>query len=108
LNLKISESLLIYILYSFGYESTLLFYLCVMSEKMKPVLDKRISRDDNIDQIDYDAKACIVIERVFEGGDVEDICQYNKYYGDKKGIICQYSIIILIFNALNVIRIDAQ
>jgi hypothetical protein len=38
----------------------------------------------NFEQIDYDAKANFVIERVFERGDVEDIRQCRRYYGDKK------------------------
>ena len=46
-----------------------------MNEKQKPVFNKRIFWDVNFEQIDYDAKANFVIERVFERGDVEDIRQ---------------------------------
>jgi hypothetical protein len=55
-----------------------------MNEKQKPVFNKRIFWDVNFDQIDYDAKANFVIERVFERGDVEDIRQCRWYYGDEK------------------------
>lgn len=55
-----------------------------MNEKPKPILAKRIFWDVNFEQIDYDAKANFVIERVFERGDVEDIRQCRRYYGDEK------------------------
>ena len=45
-------------------------YLRVMSEKMKPVFDKRIFWDVNFENLDYDLRANFVIERVFERGDV--------------------------------------
>jgi nicotinamide mononucleotide adenylyltransferase len=53
-------------------------------DKPKPVFDKRIFWDVNFEQLDYDAKASFVIERVFERGDVEDIRQCRRYYGDEK------------------------
>jgi hypothetical protein len=53
-------------------------------EKKKPVFDKRIFWDVVFEKIDYDAKAAFVIERVFERGDVEDIRQCRRFYGDKK------------------------
>ena len=34
--------------------------------------------------MDYDKKANFIIERVFERGDVEDIRQCRRYYGDEK------------------------
>jgi hypothetical protein len=40
----------------------------------------------NFEQIDYDAKANFVIERVFKHGDVEDIRNCRRYYGDEKVI----------------------
>ena len=52
--------------------------------KPKPILEKRIFWDVNFEQIDYDAKANFVIERVFECGDVEDIRQCRRYNGDEK------------------------
>ncbi len=55
-----------------------------MEEKKKPVFQKRIFWDVDFEKIDYDAKASFVIERVFERGDVEDIRQCRRYYGDKK------------------------
>ncbi len=53
-------------------------------DKPKPVFDKRIFWDVNFEQLDYDAKANFVIERVFERGDVEDIRKCRRYYGDEK------------------------
>lgn len=51
---------------------------------IKPVFNKRIFWDVNFDALDYDAKANFVIERVFERGDVDDIRQCRRYYGDEK------------------------
>jgi len=50
----------------------------------KPVFNKRIFWDVNFEILDYDKKAVFVIERVFERGDVEDIRQCRRYYGDEK------------------------
>ncbi len=55
-----------------------------MAAKEKPVLDKRIFWDVNFDNIDYDAKANWVIVRVFERGDVPDIRNCRRFYGDEK------------------------
>ena len=48
----------------------------------KPIFNKRIFWDVNFDTLDYDAKASFVIERVFERGDVDDIRQCRRYYGN--------------------------
>ena len=40
--------------------------------------------DVDFEKIDYDAKAAFVIERVFERGDVQDIRNCRRYYGDEK------------------------
>lgn len=55
-----------------------------MSSVKKPVFHRRIFWDVNFDNLDYDAKARFVIERVFERGDVEDIRQCRRYYGDDR------------------------
>lgn len=55
-----------------------------MSEPIKPIFDKRIFWDVDYEQIDFDAKANWVIERVFERGDVPDIRNCRRYYGDEK------------------------
>lgn len=55
-----------------------------MDPKPKPVFDKRIFWDVNFETLDYDLRANFVIERVFERGDVEDIRQCRRYYGDEK------------------------
>ena len=52
--------------------------------KKNPFFDKRIFWDVHFDKIDYDAKAAFVIERVFERGDVQDIRNCRRYYGDDK------------------------
>lgn len=48
-----------------------------------PVFEKRIFWDVDFEKIDYDLKFKWVIERVFDRGDVEDIRQCRKYYGDE-------------------------
>jgi hypothetical protein len=53
-------------------------------QQNKPVLSKRIFWDVNFENLDYDAKANFVIERVFERGDVEDIRMCRRFYGDEK------------------------
>ncbi len=50
----------------------------------KPLLHKRLFWDTDFDTIDYDKSYQSVIERVFERGDVEDIRQVRRYYGDEK------------------------
>ncbi|CAN5879730.1 hypothetical protein BH11BAC7_BH11BAC7_14660 [soil metagenome] len=55
-----------------------------MDSKLKPVFEKRIFWDVNFKEIDYDAKSHWVIERVFERGDIDDIIQCRRYYGDEK------------------------
>jgi hypothetical protein len=55
-----------------------------MDQKGKPIFNKRIFWDVNFEQIDYDDKVNFVIERVFERGDVEDIRQCRRYYGDER------------------------
>ena len=53
------------------------------TEKHKPVFNRRIFWDVNFDTLDYDNRARFVIERVFERGDVDDIRQCRRYYGDE-------------------------
>ncbi|WP_158859238.1 DUF6922 domain-containing protein [Lunatibacter salilacus] len=55
-----------------------------MTEKAKPIFEKGIFWDVNFENIDYDAKYKFVIERVFERGDVDDIRNCRRYYGDGK------------------------
>ena len=55
-----------------------------MAEKQNPVFNKRIFWDVDFDKLDYDGKANFIIERVFERGDVEDIRNCRRYYGDEK------------------------
>ncbi|MCX6270599.1 MAG: hypothetical protein NTU44_05155 [Bacteroidetes bacterium] len=55
-----------------------------MSEKPKPVFNRRIFWDVDYDKMDLDLRANFVIERVFERGDVDDIRQCRRYYGDEK------------------------
>lgn len=51
-------------------------------QEQKPILHKRIFWDVDFDKIDYQNKAAFVIERVFERGDVDDIRQARRFYGD--------------------------
>jgi hypothetical protein len=55
-----------------------------MEKLVKPIFNKRIFWDVTIETLDIDAKANFVIERVFERGDVDDIRQCRRYYGDAK------------------------
>lgn len=55
-----------------------------MTTKEKPVFHRRIFWDVDFDKLDYDKKASFVIERVFERGDVDDIRNCRRYYGDEK------------------------
>lgn len=38
----------------------------------------------NFETLDYDNKASFLIERVFEPGDVQDILNCRRYYGDEQ------------------------
>lgn len=53
-----------------------------MDKKEKPVFHRRIFWDVDFDKLDYDKKANFIIERVFERGDVPDIRNCRRYYGD--------------------------
>jgi uncharacterized protein DUF6922 len=50
----------------------------------KPILNKRIFWDVDYEHLDYDKKAAFIIERVFNRGDVDDIRQCRRFYGDEK------------------------
>ena len=50
----------------------------------KPFDNARIFWDVDHTKMDYHAKANFIIERVFERGDVEDIRNCRRYYGDEK------------------------
>jgi hypothetical protein len=54
------------------------------SSTNKPVFNKRIFWDVNFEALDYDKRSSYVIERVFERGDVDDIRQCRRYYGDEQ------------------------
>ena len=55
-----------------------------MNTTTKPYDNKRIFWDVDAEKLDYSAKAVFIIERVFERGDVDDIRQCRRYYGDEK------------------------
>ncbi len=55
-----------------------------MDEKAKPVFEERIFWDVDFENLDYDKYFRYVIERVFERGDVQDIRNCRRYYGDEK------------------------
>jgi len=50
----------------------------------KPVFHRRIFWDVDFEKLDYDNRADFIIERVFERGDVDDIRQCRRYYGDSR------------------------
>lgn len=49
-----------------------------------PILDKKLFWNADFSKIDYDKSYRSIIERLFERGDVEDIRQVRRYYGDEK------------------------
>lgn len=55
-----------------------------MSAEARPIFARRIFWDVDFDKLDYDGKSGFIIERVFERGDVEDIRQCRRYYGDER------------------------
>lgn len=56
----------------------------MQSSTYNPVFNRRIFWDVDFDKLDYNGKASFIIERVFERGDVEDIRNCRRYYGDDK------------------------
>ncbi len=50
----------------------------------KPVFQKRIFWDVDFENLDYEKRAAFIIERVFERGDVQDIRNCRRYYGDER------------------------
>jgi len=54
------------------------------NNKPKPVFHQRIFWDVDFKKLDYDLRASFVIERVFERGDVDDIRNCRRFYGDDK------------------------
>ncbi len=50
----------------------------------KPLLNKRIFWDVDFESLDYSNKYTFIIERVFERGDVDDIRQVRRFYGEEK------------------------
>lgn len=57
-------------------------FIDMHAEAQKPFSSKRIFWDVDPDGMDYNKRSAFVIERVFERGDVEDIRQCRRYYGD--------------------------
>lgn len=55
-----------------------------MKKNNKPLLNKRIFWDVNFELLDYNDKASFIIERVFNRGDVEDIKQCRRHYGNER------------------------
>lgn len=55
-------------------------------QKDKPILAKHIFWDTDFDKVDYKKSWKSVIERVFDRGDIEDIRQVRRFYGDDKVI----------------------
>jgi hypothetical protein len=55
-----------------------------MKSDIAPFVNNRIFWDVNAQELDYDARADFIIERIFERGDVDDIRKCRRYYGDEK------------------------
>ena len=52
----------------------------------KPILAKRIFWDTDFNKLDYEKNANSIIERVFDRGDIDDLRQVRRFYGDEKVI----------------------
>lgn len=52
-------------------------------KSVAPKFARRIFWDTDYDKLDFDQYGDFVITRVFERGDVEDIRQCRRYYGDE-------------------------
>lgn len=50
----------------------------------KPYFNNRIFWDVDHESLDYEKRANFIIERVFERGDVEDIRNCRRFYGDQR------------------------
>ncbi|GHT76736.1 hypothetical protein AGMMS50262_15770 [Bacteroidia bacterium] len=64
-------------------------YICVQKinnaiMQQIPVFHSRLFWDIDMNQLNYDTRSDFIIERVFERGDVDDIRQCRRYYGDKQ------------------------
>jgi hypothetical protein len=55
-----------------------------MEKPDKPFDHPRIFWDVDHTKMDYELRANFIIERVFERGDVQDIRNCRRYYGDEK------------------------
>lgn len=55
-----------------------------MADTPKPFDNPRIFWDVDHTKMDYETKANFIIERVFERGDVQDIRNCRRFYGDEK------------------------
>jgi hypothetical protein len=55
-----------------------------MEARKIPAFHPRLFWDIDMSKLDYDGSADFIIERIFERGDVEDIRQCRRYYGDEK------------------------
>ena len=51
-------------------------------QKQKLILPKHLFWDVVYENIDFDEKKRFVIERVFDRGDLPDVTQVRRYYGD--------------------------
>jgi len=49
-----------------------------------PVFNQRIFWDVHFDKLDYEKEAAFIITRVFDRGDVPDIRNCRRHYGDEK------------------------
>jgi len=66
----------------------------------KPQLQRRIFWDVDFDKLDYDKRASFIIERVFDRGDVDDIRQCRRYYGDEQVTEALLNVKFLMFETI--------
>lgn len=76
----------------------------------QPVLQKRIFWDVDFESLDYEEQAQFIITRAFERGDVADIRQVRRFYGDEKVITSLTAVKFLFYHtfvlAKNIFNLD--
>ncbi|MBX2979584.1 MAG: hypothetical protein KF905_09840 [Flavobacteriales bacterium] len=74
-----------------------------MSAKPLPTFDRRIFWDVDFDRLDHETDAAFIIERVFSWGDIPDVRQARRYYGDERVLAILLEAENLPFDSLHLI-----
>lgn len=74
-----------------------------MINKPHPIFDRRIFWDLDFDKLDHEVDVAFIIERVFSWGDVPDVRQARRYYGDERVLAILLEAENLPFDSLHLI-----